>query len=125
MTTGDADNGVVNSPDGVPPPTADRCAITFAVGHVLDYRDTAEIARILAPLRTLGFVPLAEYRARPHTVPGERRHLPSWCAGGAMPPVRDGRTLVAQDGCPGIARRASPRGTPGLLTDRRRATLVP
>jgi alkylated DNA nucleotide flippase Atl1 len=33
-------------------------------GHVLDYRDTAEIAGIVRLMRDLGFVPWTEYRAR-------------------------------------------------------------
>ncbi len=56
----------------------DRCAITFRVEHLLDYRDTAEIARILAVCRELGFVPLAEYLARPYIVPEGERRLPRW-----------------------------------------------
>ena len=36
-------------------------------GHILDYRDTAEIAGIVRALRDLGFVPWAEYRAARHT----------------------------------------------------------
>lgn len=58
------------------------CAITFRVDHLLDYRDTAEIARILAVLRELGFVPLAEYTARPHIVPEAERTLPNWVNNG-------------------------------------------
>jgi hypothetical protein len=59
-------------------PDTDRCAITFPVGHLVDYRDTAEIARILAILREFGFVPLPEYQARPYTVPEGERRLPMW-----------------------------------------------
>lgn len=59
---------------------SEPCAITFPVAHLVPGRDTAAIARLLAVLRDFGFVPLAEYTARPHAVPEAERLLPGWAA---------------------------------------------
>jgi hypothetical protein len=89
-----------------------RPDITIPVaGHVLDYRDTAEIARALAILRTLGFVPLAEYLARPYTVPEDQRRLPGWATGTAI--------LAAADGGAGEGEETDERGIPGRCHDSR------
>ncbi len=67
-----------------------RTAIVFRVAHIVEGRDTAEMLRILAVCRALGFVPRAEYLARPYTVPKDERIMPSWCADRGAPPVGDG-----------------------------------